>query len=475
MSVSALLWIGHWLIIAGTTARVVTRRPPPAVPVAVAWLAVVFSLPLLGAILYLSFGEKRLGGLRSAQRLHDHAALRAWLAQAVVGDRLDPSQAHPCALLAERLLGQPVTTGNAVCLLPTTLGFFDALVASLDNAEQSCALTSYIWESGGRVDDVADALARAAGRGVRCRLLLDAIGSKAFLAGPDARRLTAAGVEIRSALTMGPLRSLQLRLDLRNHRKLVVVDDRVAFIGGQNLVDPRSFKQDAGVGQWVDAMARLTGPVVAPLLGVFELDWAAEGGQPFTAPAAPGAASPGPTHIQVVPSGPAVAPEAIHQPLLTALYAARSTVVLTTPYFVPSDALFTALLSAATRGVAVSLVVPARNDSLLAEYAGSSLFEALLAAGVHIHLYEGGLLHTKSLCIDGHLSVFGSVNLDMRSLWLDFELSVFVYDDAFAAELGALQADYIRQARDLTPAMWAARPRWRRLVEGGLRLFGPLL
>jgi cardiolipin synthase len=474
VSGATLLLIAHWVIIAAVTARVVTRRPPQAVPVAVAWLALVFSLPILGAMLYLALGEKRLGGLRSSQRLHDHATMRAWLAREVKGVPLDPERAPACASLALRLLGQPMTTGNQAHLLSSARDFFDELVGALDAAERTCELTFYIWESGGRVDDVADALARAAARGVRCRLLLDAIGSKSFLASAEAARLARAGVAIRSALTTGPLRSLELRLDLRNHRKLVVVDDRVAYIGSQNLADPRSFKQDAGVGQWVDAMARLAGPVVAPLLAVFELDWAAEGGEPFTAPV-PSGESPGHVRMQVVPSGPAVAPEAIHQLLLTALYAARRSVVLTTPYFVPSDALFTALLSAATRGVAVRLVVPARNDSLLAEFAGSALYEALLSAGVRIHLYEGGLLHCKSLVIDDHLSVFGSVNLDMRSLWLDFELSVFVYDDAFAADLGALQARYIDEAVDLTPSGWAARPRWRRAVEGGLRLFGPLL
>ncbi len=162
---------------------------------------------------------------------------------------------------AERLLGFPALTGNEIELLEDFGTVFDRMVADIDGAERTCHVSFYIWHEGGRTADVVDALVRAARRGVQCRALADAMGSEAFLEGATVRRLREAGVELSAALPTGPLRTLIARADLRNHRKIVVVDDRVAYTGSQNLVDPRFFKQESGVGQWVDAMARLTGPV----------------------------------------------------------------------------------------------------------------------------------------------------------------------------------------------------------------------
>ena len=303
------------------------------------------------------------------------------------------------------------------------------------------------------------------------------MGSEAFLEGATVRRLREAGVELRAALPTGPLRTLFARADLRNHRKIVVIDDRVAYTGSQNLVDPRFFKQESGVGQWVDAMARLTGPAAASLDAVFRLDWSVETGSPFEPPpaAALDASRAGSSLVQVVPSGPDLRPEAIHQLLLTAIYSARRELVMTTPYFVPDEAMLTALLSAALRGVDVTLIVPARNDSLMVRYASVAHFDDLLSAGARIALFNGGLLHTKSLTIDGETSLFGSVNLDMRSLWLNFEITLFVYDPAFTLRLRALQQAYMRDADLVDPEVWRRRPAWHRFAENSFRLLSPLL
>jgi cardiolipin synthase len=319
------------------------------------------------------------------------------------------------------------------------------------------------------------------------------MGSKPFLAGEQVGRLRSAGVRFTTALPTGLLRTLFARADLRNHRKIVVIDDRIAYTGSQNLVDPRFFKQDSGVGQWVDAMARITGPAAASLDGAFRLDWSVETGVAFepppvhefarrpvhqpaheparqrAAPAPPGAL------VQVVPSGPGRRPEAIHQLLLTAIYSARHELVMTSPYFVPDVSMLTALLSAAARGVAVTLIVPARNDSLLVRHASAATYDDLVSAGARIALFNGGLLHTTSLTIDGETSVFGSVNLDMRSLWLNFEISLLVYDRDFTARLCALQDTYLSDSDLLDLDTWRRRPAWRRLAEDTCRLLGPLL
>jgi cardiolipin synthase A/B len=476
--VSTFILVTHWLIVVGLSIHVIMRRPP--VGVAVAWLAVILSIPFVGAIVYLLFGEKRLGKQRSARTRANAAGVRQWQTSLRAGHadsalRID-ARAEPLRHHAERVLGFPAQPGNEIELLADFEAIFDRLVADIDAATETCHLAFYIWHEGGRAGDVVDALIRAAGRGVQCLALADAMGSKAFLDGAAVRRLRSAGVRFTPALPTGPLRTLVVRADLRNHRKIVVIDGRIAYTGSQNLVDPRYFKQDSGVGEWVDAMIRFTGPATAALDAVFRLDWSVETATAFLPPASPnGSVAPAGSVVQVVPSGPDLRPEAIHQLLLTAIYSARSELVMTTPYFVPEESMLTALLSAALRGVAVTLIVPARNDSRLVRHASVAAFDDLMTAGARIARFNGGLLHTKSLTIDGRFSLFGSVNLDMRSLWLNFEISLLVYDPDFTHRLRSLQDTYLADADLLDLGTWRRRPAWRKFTEDACRLVGPLL
>jgi cardiolipin synthase len=477
--ISTGILFGHWLIIAGLTARVIMRRPP--VGVSLAWLAVIFSVPFVGAFIYLLFGEKRLGR-RRAEKIRANispvadwqAALRSEFA-ASTGDvgRLG----RPLAEQAQKVVGFPGLPGNHAELLDNSDRVFARIVDDIDAARTRVHLAFYIWHEGGRTEDVVSALVRAAQRGVQCRALADAMGSSAFLGSESARRLRAADVELIPALPTGAIRTLFARADLRNHRKIIVIDERIAYSGSQNLVDPRYFKTNAGVGEWVDAMVRVTGPAAVALDGVFRLDWAVETGTAFEPPCTPAATQAGSdgSIVQVVPSGPDLQPEAIHWFLLTAIYSARTELVLSTPYFVPDESILTALLTAALRGVAVTIVVPAKNDSLLVRHASVAHFDELLAAGVRIALFEGGLLHTKSLTIDGELSLFGSVNLDMRSLWLNFEISLLIYDPDFTNKLRSLQASYLQGSRFVESEEWRHRSLRSRVLANTCRLLSPLL
>ena len=268
-----------------------------------------------------------------------------------------------------------------------------------------------------------------------------------------------------------------MRRDLRNHRKIVIIDDQVAYIGSQNLVDPRYFKQSSGVGEWVDAVMRITGPTAVALDAVFSFDWSVETENACEIPnmhAGFSGLDVG-AIAQVVPSGPDLCPQAIYQLLLTGIYAAREKLTITTPYFVPDESILTALLSAAQRGVEVTLIVPARNDSLLVRYASVAYFDDLMSAGVKIALFKAGLLHTKSLTIDDSICIFGSVNLDMRSLWLNFEISLFVYDPVVTGHVKDLQETYLTQSYLLDPNIWRQRSSWHRFAENALRLVSPLL
>ena len=476
-ALSALVVAAHWLVVVGVSLRVITRRLP--VGVSLAWFAVVFAIPCVGAVLYLIFGGNRLGRKRVAKQAFAQRDAESVLTMS----RESPNAASPAAGSAgERLyrealglMGVPALKGNRMVLLHDYRSVFDAWVKDIDGAKESCRLAFYIWYEGGRADDVMAALLRARDRGVRCRVLVDAIGSKAFRKGKSVRSLRAAGVEVVEVLPP----SFRRRADLRYHRKILVIDDHVGYTGSQNLVDPRFFKQESGVGPWVDAVVRIDGPAVTLLANIFEHDWCVETGAAFEAPRdwphkIEGDPSDG-ALVQVVPSGPAPYPDAIRQLLLSAIYSARQTLTLTTPYFVPDEAVLIALYSAAQSGVEVTLVVPAKNDSFLVRYASVAHFDDLMEAGVRIALFQGGLLHTKSMVIDGAVSLFGSVNLDMRSFWLDFEDSLFVYGSEFAGLIVELQQDYLTHSAFVDADSWRERPAHRRFVENTVRLVGPLL
>lgn len=477
--ISTIFLISHWVIVVGLVIRVIMRRVP--VGVSMAWLAVIAGTPFVGAGVYLLFGEKRLGRRRAVRVAACRGKVEAWQKAVHLNynaqDRALDDNVRPVYRQAENILGFSAFPGNKIELLDSFHAFFDALIADIDAAQSRCCLCFYIWHEHGLADDTTEALIRAAGRGVDCHVLLDAVGSRGFLASASARRLRKAGVRLAAALPTGVLRAFFVRRDLRNHRKMVIIDDTVAYIGSQNLVDPRYFKQDSGVGEWVDAVMRITGPTVEMLDVVFSFDWSVEVGPSCEIPDGT-AHRPKTTTgsmVQVVPSGPALYPQSIYQLLLTGIYAAREQLTVTTPYFVPDDSILTALISAALRGVEVTLIVPARNDSMLVRYASAAHFDDLMSAGISIQLFDAGLLHTKSLTIDDSISVFGSVNLDMRSLWLNFEISLFIYDQTVTRNVKALQESYIKQSHRLDLDSWRQRTAWRRFVENAFRLVSPLL
>ena len=341
----------------------------------------------------------------------------------------------------------------------------------------------YIWNEGGAADEVFEALVRAGRRGVSCRVLVDAVGARPWWKGRQPQRLREAGVRVQPALPVSLLQTVVSRNDLRLHRKIVVVDSRVAWTGSMNLVDPRYFKQDAHVGRWVDAMVRLEGSVVAPLAMTMIGDWMLETAEPIEtiiASAELGLGGPqGTEDMQVVPSGPGDRvpgpDDGLLQMLLAVINSAREELVLTTPYFVPDDSMLRALRGAAGRGVQVDMILPERVDSLLTRYASRSYYADLLDLGVRVHLYQKGLLHTKSITADRRISMFGTVNLDMRSLWLNYEVSLFVYGEAFAGQLHALQQSYLQECRQIDPKEWSKRSRGERFLENTLRLMGPVL
>jgi cardiolipin synthase len=480
---STTIVVAHALIVVVITVRVIMRRP--ATGVALAWLFLVALLPFAGALIYFLIGERRIG----RRRQHGIGTLRTdfkKISDAVIRGGLTDVDWSRHALaargidrLGQKTVGSVTVHGSSFQLFSDTQQVLHTIAREVDQAESSILMEFYIWNEGGTADKVLEAVIRAAERGVTCRLLVDALGAVSWWKGRQPQRLRDAGVHLRAALPVGVFRTLFGRTDLRLHRKIVVVDDKTAWTGSMNLVDPRFFKQEAGVGEWVDAMVRVQGAVVASLAATVIGDWSLETGEPLRdLIESSGLHLVGPqgsADIQVVPSGPGQTGDGLLQMLLALINAAREELVLTTPYLAPDDALIYALRGAAGRGVKVTLIVPQKVDSFLTRYASRSYYDELLEIGVEIYLYRGGLLHTKSITVDGAMSMFGTVNLDMRSLWINYEVSLIVYEPTFAVDLRALQQSYIDGSDRLDPVTWSTRRFGSRFLENTLRLISPLL
>ncbi len=488
---STILLLGDFFIRIGLALRVIMSKKPYGV--SLAWLVVILLVPFIGGGFYLLVGENRLPERRIARAKASYGTYLQWLKtlkqRAPVNWHNINPECIPLHYQAETLVGLPAMAGNKLTLYTTPDEIIDTLIESIENARSTCHLEYYIWEEGGRIDQLADAIMKAAARGVTCRLLLDSIGSRDFLKSENGRKMRSAGIRIQESLPAGIINAFFSRIDIRNHRKIAVIDGTIAFTGSPNMVDPDIFKSDAGVGNWIDIMVKIEGPVVESLAGTFIGDWYLETGKgqyqsnPLLydvegvrkASDMKTLAESGDSAVQLVPSGPGLVPEAIHSLLLTTIYAARKELVLTTLYFIPYEPLLAAIMAAAQRGVAVQIIIPRDNDSILVKYASRARYEELVNAGVRIFLFHGGLLHSKTITVDGDFSLFGSVNLDMRSFWLNFEATLFIYCKVFTQKLYAVQHSYLQQSDELDIERFSQRGNFEKFKENVTLLVSPLL
>ena len=464
------------LIRVGFICLVLMRRRPASVTLA--WVVVILAIPLLGVVLYLLVGEVRLG----RRRIRKHRDIVATIesstpfvcASQLTHNRIDPRFSH-IAVLAESAGGNEPLAGNAMRLIGDTNVFIQALVEDIDNAQFHCHLLFYIYLTDHSGTRVAGALMRAAKRGVMCRLLVDSVGSSAFVNSDLHRELREAGVRVVEALAVNPFRMLLARVDLRNHRKLAVIDGVIGYTGSQNIADAE-FAPKPRFAPWVDATIRIEGPLVWDLQVLFIEDWFLDTNESLVDL----------LHIhpvpqsdniigQVIGTGPSSFTEALRQLSQSMFHSARQELIVTTPYFVPDDATLTALCATARRGVETMLVVPARNDSPLVAAASRSHYEELLACGVRIYEFEQGLLHAKTVTVDRDLALVSTANLDRRSFELNFEVSVVVYDDDFASQLRFMQRGYIAESRLIEPAQWKRRLLPAKLWHNAAGTLSPLL
>ena len=467
------LFVVHLLVVTRAIAR--PNRTPSS---RVAWVAVIMFLPLLGVIAYLLLGEtsigreriKRLREVESRMPLPDDATFAP--------DSIDP-QAVPLFDFARSINGFRGVAGNRFALMEDSDAAIDALVVDIGQAAEHVHISFYIWLDDHNGGKVADAVAAAARRGVRCRVMVDALGSRAFTRSKRWGQLRDAGVDTLATLDDVPrLGHLAIgRVDLRNHRKIVVIDNRIAFCGSQNCADPE-FRIKAKYAPWVDIFLRCEGPVVRQQQHLFLSAWIAETGEQLeTLPSAvppPRRFEPG-AIAQTFGTGPTSRANAMSDMFVASMYAARENLLITTPYFVPDEAILRALCAASRRGVKTTIIFPGRNDSWLVANACRSAYADLLASGVAVYEYPLGLLHTKSMTVDGQIALVGSANMDRRSLELNYENSLVIADRDTTQVIRRRQLTYLAASRlvDIdTVRAWAFH---KRLVQNAVGMTAPLL
>jgi cardiolipin synthase A/B len=437
------------------------------------WLLLIFLLPWPGLILYALFG--RIYVPRRRIEMQERASQRicevqAQLRMAATSPPLPP-QLQPVAHLARKLGDFDVCGGNSIELLTDYARTVDRIIADIDAAHDCVNLLFYIFEADETGRRVADALERASGRGVECRVLMDAVGSKRGLR-RLAPRLRRAGVEVLTMMPAGLFRRSAARFDLRNHRKIAVMDGCIGYTGSQNIVNPAFVKGYPNE----ETMARVTGPVVAQLQAVFLADHSFEMGQPVAYQAHfPQLLATGPSSAHLLPSGPGYGRENGQEFIAALLYAAKRRVVITTPYFVPDEPILQAITSATDRAVEVHLVVSLHANQLVTQLAQQSFYETLLECGVAIHLYEPHFLHAKHITVDDEIAFVGSTNMDIRSFALNAEINLVVYDPGVVSHLQEIQQRYFQHSRLLSAEAWKRRSLSRKVLQNSARLADSLL
>jgi cardiolipin synthase len=463
-----LIPIVNWSIRLWAIWAVPRRRSPNA---ARAWLLLILVLPIVGFVLYSIFGRAYLPvDRRERQRKANGFIEEARMKAGLRDDAKVDDARQPTAALAAKLGAFAVVGGNRVDLIDDYGGFVDRLVADIDAARESVHLLFYIFEPDATGRRVAEAVARARARGATCRVLMDGMASAPGLK-KLAPALRAAGVEVLSVLSPGTFRT---RRDLRNHRKIAVLDGRVGYTGSQNLVDAYDYKGRGLTNE--ELMVRLEGPVVRQLQAIFLTDRFLETGKGFDGESPfPDSLAAGTVQAQALPSGPTYEVENNERTFVQMLYGARKRIVVTTPYFVPDRPFVDAMQAAAARGLEVHLITPLQADQWLVRLAQESYYEELLAAGVEIHRYRTRFLHAKHISVDDDLCAIGSSNIDMRSFMLNEEDMVFFYDRGVAADLAAIQERTMRDSVLLEAGEWARRSPLRRAAQQLARLVDSLL
>ncbi|MCF2906506.1 cardiolipin synthase [Octadecabacter sp. CECT 8868] len=469
----------HLLIVVGFTVRILLRDDlsPPA---RLAWFIVLMVLPFVGSVIYFLFGEIDLGNKANKRHTEIFDQIRA-KATHLMGSKeeanrlIDPLY-RSAFQYAGSINGFHTVEGNRAELMANAAATNARLIADIDAAQSHVHVLYYIWLGDQTGTDVAHALIRAARRGVICRAMADGLGSRALIKSPLWQDMKDAGVHMAAALPLNNLirTLLTSRFDLRNHRKITVIDSKITYCGSRNSADPE-FLVKAKYAPWVDIMLRFEGPIVAQNELLFLSDWIQATDENLDEFELTAAAKQGGFAAQVMGDGPTERKGATPQLFASLIACAQDTLTLSTPYFVPDATVLEALCAAAHRGVIVTLIFPQTNDSWIVAAASRSYYRKLLSAGCEIHEFKGGLLHAKTLTIDGKVSLIGSSNLDLRSFDLNYENNILLQDNETTAAIRKRQGEYIIQSDRVALSDVIAWRAHRRIWNNVIATIGPVL
>ena len=481
--VDVLITIVIFWIVGIVLLFIVPRNRKPSS--ATAWLLLMYVIPLLGLILFFLIGSPKLSKRRRAMQCTMNDTIVKAVAEAQSHDEFDsllappiPPRYEPFVKLNTNLGGLPAFDGNAVELLPDYLANLECIAQEIDRAQRFVHIEYFTLSRDEDTESVFAAMERAHRRGVKVRVLLDHLGSRKYPNFKKTREwFTEAGIEYHLFLPLRFFGSGYTRLDLRNHRKIVVIDGQVGFTGSQNMIKRNYFRKDAIYHD--ELVAKVTGPIAAQLEAAFRADWYSETGVLLNNDTAPETTlvpvAAGDILCQVLPSGSGFEHENNLKLFTSLIHAAQKTLVISTPYFVPDDSLMTAITSAAQRGVDIKLINSEVSDQFLVSNAERSYYEDLLTAGVKIYQYNPPiLLHSKTMSIDDDMAVIGSSNLDMRSFQLNLEVTLICYDSQVVADLRRIEANYIRKSRQVNLQEWKTRSARKILFENFSRLTAAL-
>jgi cardiolipin synthase len=451
----------------------------------VAWLLLVLLSPVVGLVAFAFFGSPRIGRGRHARQVEIKAkiAARTEGLAPVETPPGTPAYVHSVVALNRGLGSLPLVEGNTVEVLEDYRGTVQAMAAAVDRAAEYVHVQFYIMAWDEVTDAVFAALVRATERGVAVRLLYDHLGSRGIPGYQDfLRRLSGTRIDAHPMLPVQPLKGRFQRPDLRNHRKLLVVDGEVGFTGSQNLTEPGYNKpKNHELGrEWVELMVRLEGPTVTSLESVFAADWFTETEELLEVRTHGGSGVPRPDALhgvvgQLVPSGPGYPMENNLRMFTTLLYSAQRRISLTSPYFVPDESLLYAVTTAAQRGVDIELFVSELSDQFMVGHAQASYYRALLEAGVRIYRYPAPyILHSKHFTVDDDVAVIGSSNMDMRSFALNYEISLMLLGPDVVRRMRHVEDRYRAISKPLSMEEWSDRPARLKYVDNVMRLTAAL-
>ncbi|HHX34613.1 MAG TPA: cardiolipin synthase [Gammaproteobacteria bacterium] len=469
----------HALLVISFTTRILLRDDlsPPG---RLAWFIVLNVLPYFGSAIYFLFGEIDIGN--RAHKRHDEIfdELRT-KASEYMGDpscisHLIKRIYQPAFQYAGSINGFYPLDGNTAKLMDDGEDTLNHLLADIDAATDHVHILYYIWMTDYTGTAVAEALIRAAQRGVTCRAMADGLGSRPLIKSALWRRMQDAGVELAVALPFNNLirTILTSRLDMRNHRKITVIDSRITYCGSRNSADPEFLTKEK-YGPWIDIMLRFEGPVVAQNQLLFISDWMQATGESLDSIPLQAEHIAGGFPAQVMGVGPTERRGATPQLFSNLFACAEHTLTLTTPYFVPDATVLEGLCAAAHRGVAVTLIFPEVNDSWIVAAASRSYYHKLLDAGCAIYEHKEGLLHSKTLTVDGKVSLIGSSNLDLRSFDLNYENNILLQDENITQAIAERQQHYLDSSELIELPTVLAWRYYRRIWNNVIATIGPVL